>query len=369
MTDESKAEPNETRTGLRAATRANFEYLVRTLSRRTAGKKYESFVINQIWSQLDDETLRPVAQQYVSRRGSRGAGTVDFGGKRGMHEDSSRAFIDLYFPQLHLGVEVDEGHHAAQDDSDRRRTADIGAVIEDYEEIRIPVDVDDDGLVIEPVMVVKSIERAVDRIRARRVAVDQRRFAWAPQGYEPWRTDIADWQQVVFDGALRSPDGRLFKNNGEIREVFGYGDGNATPSHFITNLTTDIPGHVVWCPSLAEAKADGTLVSTNTGGYLNILFEEDGHVFIGQSTNEPGDGDLAGAADRTPPADLSLEQWGAQEKWDFGRRITFARSTDALGRKGFRFLGVFEPMAGIRRIGDHVYETFRLESDTYELPA
>ena len=70
-------------------------YLAKTLS-RTNRKDYENFVINAIWNRLGRDDIQPVSQQYVRN-----------------HADARR-FIDLYFPQLNIGIECDEGHHRKQ---------------------------------------------------------------------------------------------------------------------------------------------------------------------------------------------------------------------------------------------------------------
>ena len=102
-----------------------FNYLVRTLS-RTNRKDYENYVINRIWNLLDDPEIKPVSQQYVKRPNGR------------------YALIDLYFPQLKIGVECDEFQHAQiknenEKTQDEMRTDDLLSVIENYEEIRIPI--------------------------------------------------------------------------------------------------------------------------------------------------------------------------------------------------------------------------------------
>ena len=82
-------------------------YLAKTLS-RTKRKDYENYVVNAIWNRVNDYRLVPVTQQYVTD------------GK------SNRYFIDLYFPQLKIGIECDEGYHASKEqkilDADREMT-------------------------------------------------------------------------------------------------------------------------------------------------------------------------------------------------------------------------------------------------------
>ena len=83
-------------------------YIVRTLS-RTRRKDYENYVVNAVWQRLADPGVKPVTQQYVRRA------------------DGSYYLIDLYFPQLSMGVECDEGYHESrgQRDRDARREMEL----------------------------------------------------------------------------------------------------------------------------------------------------------------------------------------------------------------------------------------------------
>ena len=102
-------------------------YLAKTLS-RTKRKDYENYVVNAIWNRVNDYRLVPVTQQYVTD------------GK------GNRYFIDLYFPQLKIGVECDEGYHASKEqkilDADREMTiSDVLEQINAGEYIALHVDV------------------------------------------------------------------------------------------------------------------------------------------------------------------------------------------------------------------------------------
>lgn len=84
------------------------EYIVRQLS-RAKNKKYEIYVITRIIHLVNDFDLKFVTQQYVSR-------------PKGI-----KALTDLFFPQLGLHIEIDEGHHftAKAIREDKIREADI----------------------------------------------------------------------------------------------------------------------------------------------------------------------------------------------------------------------------------------------------
>lgn len=82
------------------------DYLVKTFS-RTKRKDYENYILTAIWHKLDNMDLKPVSQQYIKRK------------------NGSHALMDLYFPQLHIEVEVDEVHHKFNQEVDKLRMDDI----------------------------------------------------------------------------------------------------------------------------------------------------------------------------------------------------------------------------------------------------
>lgn len=87
--------------------RTKLGFVARSLSKGTR-KKFETYAINSIYSKLNNPELEIATQQYV-------------------HTKDGRRFIDLYFPQLKVGVEIDEGYHDDpwQKEKDAGRTAAI----------------------------------------------------------------------------------------------------------------------------------------------------------------------------------------------------------------------------------------------------
>ena len=81
------------------------EFICRQLS-RAENKTFEHYVVTRIWHLLNDTDLKFITQQYVVR-------------------PEGRALTDMYFPQLHKHIEIDEGHHKKQIESDKLREADI----------------------------------------------------------------------------------------------------------------------------------------------------------------------------------------------------------------------------------------------------
>jgi hypothetical protein len=93
-------------------------YLRRVFA-HTKGKTFENYVINQIWTKVEDLGLYPVTQQYVKR-------------------PNGYALIDLYFPQITFAIEVNENYHNHIIESDKMRMEDIfGSIPEiDIESIK-----------------------------------------------------------------------------------------------------------------------------------------------------------------------------------------------------------------------------------------
>ena len=102
-------------------------YLVKTLS-RTKRKDYENYVVNAIWNRVNNPKLVPVTQQFIKD-------------KAGNHY-----YIDLYFPQLKIGIECDEGYHNSAEqkalDAERELTIfDVLKQVDGRDYIALHVDV------------------------------------------------------------------------------------------------------------------------------------------------------------------------------------------------------------------------------------
>jgi len=81
------------------------EFVAKQLD-KTKRKKYEQLVVHRIWNSINDLRVKFITQQFVKR-------------------PEGRALTDMYFPQLGIHIEVDEGHHKSQIEADKLREADI----------------------------------------------------------------------------------------------------------------------------------------------------------------------------------------------------------------------------------------------------
>jgi restriction endonuclease pvuRts1 I len=227
-------------------------YLVKTLS-RTTRKDYENFVINRIYNLLNDFEIKPVSQQYVKR-------------------DKGYARIDLYFPQLNIGIEVDEAHHLNKSEEDKLRSYEIANVLSDYIQIRIPIFTLEDGeqkcLSFEEID--REIREAVKKIEEKRDKLKDE------NNFKPWdgRRDIFKAQK---EGCIKIEDNYIF-NQREVREFFGK-KGNCRKSWY--RIKKD---KYIWLPGLA-LKYENTFIPYKKNEYLNIL-SDDGRVIYEHCSKE-----------------------------------------------------------------------------------
>ena len=81
------------------------EYITRQFL-RAEKKRFEHYVVTRIWHLLNDLEIKFVTQQYVAR-------------------PEGRALTDMFFPQLKIHIEIDEGHHKKKIEWDKLREVDI----------------------------------------------------------------------------------------------------------------------------------------------------------------------------------------------------------------------------------------------------
>lgn len=113
------------------------EFISRQFS-RAEKKRFEHYVVTRIWHLLNDLSIKFVTQQYVSR-------------------PDGRALTDMFFPQLHIHIEIDEGHHKKQIELDKLREADIINAT-GHEILRVDVTKDIDTINNEIAQIVERIK-------------------------------------------------------------------------------------------------------------------------------------------------------------------------------------------------------------------
>ncbi|WP_371068847.1 AbaSI family restriction endonuclease [Sediminibacillus sp. JSM 1682029] len=265
------------------------DYLVKTFS-RTKRKDYENYILTAIWHKLDDMNLKPVSQQYVKR------------------QNGTYALMDLYFPQLHIGVEVDEAYHQENQKEDKLRMDDIiSAVnedsIHDFQWFRI-----------DATKSIKEINDSINEI----VSVIQDK---ASKTILKWKTYEEELKQLKQQEYLTIYDEISFMDIKDIANtVFGKNAKRYQRSYFRVKDKLWL-----WCPKLSIIENGDT--KSVAGGWLNILAED--WLYIDESHQDGG---------------IVKERSGSyMEEVESGReRAVFAKYKDNLGFNRYRFVGIFK---------------------------
>ena len=264
------------------------DYLFRTfLAHR---KRSENYVLNRLWHRLDDLDLKPVAQQYVDRG------------------DGTYALLDLYFPQLNIGIECDEAQHLTTEAADLARTVavtnsitmdqKVGAIRAAEITRVLRVRATDDIVTVHA-----HIDAIVHVIRERKTT---------SQGFQPWDPALTDTRRVLARRRIEVSDNYIFSGTKDIRPLFGL---SAVTVQRALYRVAPRDNKQLWCIRLVDRA--GT--STASNGVENRTSADWTKIY-----------------EREVPERASLPPQGAPPD-----RIVFARSRNALGESGYRFLGVF----------------------------
>lgn len=211
------------------------DYITRQFS-RAEKKRFEHYVVTRIWHLLDDLSLKFVTQQCVTR-------------------PEGRALTDMFFPQLQIHIEIDEGHHKKRVEWDKLREADIINAT-GHEILRIDVTQD-----IEPIN--RAIDDAVIRLRDK-----QRKTS----GFKAWDIDgERDPITYLAKGYIDLEDDVAFKTMADAASCFGksykglQGGGNKHPKE---------PQKLIWFPKLYENKSWRNSISEDETEIREIKISE-----------------------------------------------------------------------------------------------
>ena len=269
-----------------------FEYIARTLS-RTKRKEYENYVVNAIWNRLNTTEVKPVSQQYIKH-------------DKGFH------LIDLYFPQLNIGIECDEGHHKRNAERDKQRDMtilDILKQVKNTSEYRaLHVDV------------TKSYAEIEEEINCHVQTIHSCITAQKHNGcFSEWQ-DVSPQEYFADKTIISIEDDITFRTIAETcNTLLATKYENIQRSYFVPSTFREKYGesYRVWFPKLA---VEGKAVAA---GWNNSL-SQDGKTIM--EFNE---------AFSRKESDLTDN--------DYKPRVTFAQARDSDTRKiGYYFVGVFK---------------------------
>ena len=256
---------------------------------RTKRKKYENFIVNAIYTKVNNPNLMPVTQQCVKKEGK-------------------YYFIDLYFPQINFGVEIDEGHHLNEENKkkDQVREEDIKTAIEcevmrisifnerkkkkTYQEICKDID-----------SIVKQIQEEIEK-----------------NGPLEWVTNEQEKEAVKKRGYFDVNDNAYYNSITEIYNICGGkldGSGDAESLGGCYYRRND--NYHLWAPTLT-IEHNGNTAAAKTK-YMNFLSE-----------------------DKETITEISQKGFKEDEYLEKNKRAVFLRVKDVFGRKCIKFIGIFK---------------------------
>lgn len=260
------------------------DYIIKTLS-RTKRKDYENYVVNAIWNRLDRLDIQPVTQQYVKRI------------------DGKYALLDMYFPQVNLGIECDEPYHKTNVNNDFEREMTMIEMLEilqeteDFKLMRVDVDCD-----------LESINNQIINI------VDEIINLLSIKEIRPWNIDEEPYLKVQRQGKLSITDNVRFRTINDVAKCFGRHYKGMQQCYFKLGEL-----NMIWCPKLSILK-DGKRISTGSMGWINYLSED------WERISETRD---------------IVDRMKGLDKQSRKPRITFAQSLNVFGQRMYRFIGVY----------------------------
>lgn len=258
------------------------DYLFKSFAKYKQQK--ENYIINAVYSRINNKELKPVTQQCVRISGK-------------------YRKIDLFFPQLNIGVECDEAYHKKRKDKDAIRTVEImdklNAVIlekDKYKELRIDATLDYDKLFSE-------INRVADYIKSK-----CKNLKWESQEETIKRIKKSDKVSIS--------DNITYRTHDEVCELFGI---KARPRRGGEKLNDN---YHIWFPKLAVQEGDKWKAKDKKwDNRLNESWD-----IISEKTNKG----------------VRRKRSKQDDYWKSCKRLTFAKTKDLEGTSGYRFIGVFE---------------------------
>ena len=264
------------------------DYMAR-LFRSIRNKRFESYAIQRIWHQLDDDRVQFVTQQYFKRK------------------DGGYALADLYLPQINMVVEIDEGQHTDPGNEilDAIRSQQIQSV-NNAEIQRIPICIDRKK---DEWHTMAEVNNLISEV----VALIKQRIEEKGDNFSPWSgDDMLSPEYHIKKGYLAVSDNDYVRSIDDAATIFST---KAVHKGFLRAGGFDVPrksGWIVWLPSVNNERWNNSLSDDGLTirEYPSDAKKRSDHVKGTITKNET--------------------------------RITFFREKDALGFIFYKFVGVFK---------------------------
>lgn len=258
------------------------EYIIRMFA-RTKKKDYENYILNRLWNKLDMLELKPVTQQYVKRA------------------DGKYALLDLYFPQLHIGIECDEEHHKTNQLEDMIRTLEITKMFDSIREDTFTLYRVDASLSLEKIHL--QIDAIVEKIRNKVNSI----------GNLHWDTHRDMIDKVIERQSICVRDNYKFNRIIDAMRIFGKDYQGMQRSYF--RLEEEV---YMWFPALAIRNEADELISSNHSGWVNSFNHDWSVIYEGRDDDT------------------------VLTKQKDSKRIVFMKiKDDIMKRNQYQFVGVF----------------------------
>lgn len=213
------------------------------------------------------------------------------------------ALLDLYFPQLNFGIEIDEAHHLNNHYKDQERERSVEEVLSAYDVSkafilrRIKAYVDIDLIHLEIDKIVEEIKQTIQQ----------------QNNFQKWtlsKPKYKDNQEVN----LSVYDHTRYQSILEIAHLLGKNYKGIQKAYFkiIDNV-------YAWCPQLS-IETSGNVHSLGKHGWLNYLSEDWNKIYESRLETH------------------KIKPLGQQENHF---RITFVKGRDQFGKLNYRFIGVY----------------------------
>ena len=259
---------------------------------RTNGKAYENFIVNAIYARVNNPNLVPVTQQYV----------------KDIKDHRKYYLIDLYFPQLNYGIEIDERHHLKQQEKDDLRSEEINNAIQ-CEVTHIPI-FNSDNNKRSYLEICKDIENVVQIIK--------RKIKYKG-GNLKWETNEDKKSAVINSGFFTVEDDVSYKGITEIYNICGgkRGKYKGKADRLGRGYYKLNEKYKLWVPKIAVMINGQKSLYQN--GYRNYL--SDDFETITEEAEKP---------------------WPDICKDSEFLRVVFMQMKDRFGKRCVKFVGVYE---------------------------
>ena len=274
---------------------------------RTKGKKYENFIINAIYTKVGNLDLMPVTQQYV----------------RNINDSSRYYLIDLYFPQINFGVEIDERQHISKENLifDKEREKNIKTAI-GCDLDRIPIVDKQTEKNRSYAEICEDIDRIVEKIK-QKIDAKEDGIKWITNEEKKYGLGLV--KNGV--GEFNIEDNITYSSITEIYNICGGCRRTGEDAKKLQKCGYKLNSkYYLWVPTLTieeklneDSQAKKMQEITRKTKYNNYL-SEDGMI-IKEINNDP-------QGWKNPSEDHS--------------RVVFMRMKDMYGRSCIKFIGVFK---------------------------